>query len=236
MKTHESGRAPHLGARATLFTLALVAALAAVAALTELGTPAVAVPASAGQDFGSNTCLNGFVWREAVPSDLVCVTPDVRTQTRQDNALAAARRSPNGGPFGPDTCLQGYVWREAVANDHVCVTPATREQARNDNLGAASRRNELRTTIGTYGSTPRYLVRTDRINVGRARVVLYNSATRKTIRSWSAPVKPYATAPGGLLSFKTGVPQCRGVVNAYFRVLDGFSGRKSDRKYVCATL
>jgi hypothetical protein len=87
-----------------------------------------------------DTCLKGYVWREAVANDHVCVTPAVRTQTRQDNALADSRRDPNGGPYGPDTCLSGYVWREAVANDHVCVTPATREQARSDNAAADSRR------------------------------------------------------------------------------------------------
>lgn len=48
--------------------------------------------------FGPDTCLQGFVWREARPEDHVCVpvTPvDVREQTRSDNAQAAARRSPS---------------------------------------------------------------------------------------------------------------------------------------------
>jgi hypothetical protein len=87
-----------------------------------------------------DACVKGYVWREAVPNDHVCVTPAVQQQTRQDNALADSRRNPNGGPYGPDTCLVGYVWREAVANDHVCVTGATREQARSDNAAADSRR------------------------------------------------------------------------------------------------
>ena len=84
-------------------------------------------------------CIQGYVWREAVPSDHVCVTPPTRDQTAYDNSQAAARRDPNGGPYGPDTCLNGYVWREAFTSDHVCVTPATRSQAAYDNSQAAYR-------------------------------------------------------------------------------------------------
>jgi hypothetical protein len=88
----------------------------------------------------SDTCRTGFVWREATPSDHVCVTPETRTQTAQDNQQAAARRQAGGGDYGADTCRQGYVWREAVAGDHVCVTPATRTAVAQDNSQAASRR------------------------------------------------------------------------------------------------
>jgi TIR domain-containing protein len=83
--------------------------------------------------YGPDTCIQGYVWREATPSDHVCVTPATRDQTARDNSLAASRRSRTGGPYGPDTCITGYVWREAVANDRVCVTPAVRDQAARDN-------------------------------------------------------------------------------------------------------
>jgi hypothetical protein len=85
-------------------------------------------------------CIQGYVWREAIPGDHVCVTPEVRDQAAEDNRLADSRRSPTGGDYGPDTCLQGYVWREAVPSDHVCVTPETRDQAAEDNRLADSRR------------------------------------------------------------------------------------------------
>jgi hypothetical protein len=85
-------------------------------------------------------CLPGYVWREAVPGDHVCVTPATRDQAAQDNSLASSRVSPTGGAYGPDTCLQGYVWRDAVPGDHVCVTGETRAQAAQDNSLAASRR------------------------------------------------------------------------------------------------
>jgi hypothetical protein len=83
--------------------------------------------------YGPDTCIQGFVWREATPSDHVCVTSATREQVRNDNAAAVQRRSPNGGLYGADTCRQGYVWREAFPGDHACVTPATRKQALFDN-------------------------------------------------------------------------------------------------------
>lgn len=90
--------------------------------------------------YGPYTCVLGYVWREAIPDDYVCVTSDVRSQAWADNAQAAARVSPTGGAYGPDTCLQGYVWRGARPEDHVCVTPGVRDQTQYDNGQAASRR------------------------------------------------------------------------------------------------
>jgi hypothetical protein len=98
-----------------------------------------------GLPYGSDTCMQGYVWREAIPSDHVCVTPATRQQAQDDNGQASARRDPTG-PYGPDTCMQGYVWRDAFANDHVCVTPATRQQAQDDNRHAAER---LATSAGS---------------------------------------------------------------------------------------
>jgi Domain of unknown function (DUF4185) len=88
--------------------------------------------------YGPDTCKQGYVWREAIPDDHVCVTPDQRMLARQQNQDAASHRA-QGGPYGLDTCKQSYVWREAYADDHVCVTPAARAQARTDNEAASSR-------------------------------------------------------------------------------------------------
>lgn len=90
--------------------------------------------------YGPNTCSDGFVWRRAVPSDTVCVTPEVRTQTHIDNAKASERRNPNGGRYGPNTCLRGYVWRKAFPGDVVCVKPQARSQAAQDNSQANARK------------------------------------------------------------------------------------------------
>jgi hypothetical protein len=92
-------------------------------------------------------CLQGYVWREAVRGDLVCVTPATRSRTWYDNSQAQYRINPDG-PYGPDTCVQGYVWREAVSGDHVCVTPDIRSQAQADNAAAASRHNPARLVYG----------------------------------------------------------------------------------------
>ncbi|WP_193561415.1 hypothetical protein [Mycolicibacterium hodleri] len=122
-------------ARAT--TLAALSA----AALGALGSVAAGPPAAADPlPYGPDTCIQGFVWREARSGDTVCVTPDVRSQTAAQNAAAAANKEPNGGTYGPNTCKQGFVWRDAFGGDQVCVVPAVRDQAATDNAAAASRR------------------------------------------------------------------------------------------------
>jgi hypothetical protein len=118
----------------TLLSLS-AAALAALGAIAGSG-PAQADPSS----YGPDTCLEGFVWREASPSDHVCVTPAVRSRTAQENQLTASLREPNGGPYGPQTCKQGFVWREAFDGDTVCVTPDIRAEAATDNAAAESRK------------------------------------------------------------------------------------------------
>jgi len=97
------------------------------------------VLSGAGSRAAGDTCLQGFVWREASSTDHVCVTPQTRAETAADNAAAFSRINPNGGPFGRFTCLQGFVWREAFNGDTVCVTPETRAQAAADNAHAAQR-------------------------------------------------------------------------------------------------
>lgn len=94
---------------------------------------------SLGGAYGPDTCLPGYVWREAFPGDHVCVLPEARDRAQQDNVEAGSRRNPGGGDFGPDTCRQGYVWREASSSDHVCVIPETRSQAAEDNQRAGQR-------------------------------------------------------------------------------------------------
>jgi hypothetical protein len=90
--------------------------------------------------YGPDTCIDGFVWREALATDHVCVSPGARQQARDENTQAGARRNPAGGPYGPDTCLVGFVWREATGDDHVCVPPQSRQQARDDNAHAQERK------------------------------------------------------------------------------------------------
>ena len=87
------------------------------------------VPANADPalPYGPDTCIQGLVWREARPGDTVCVRPEDRARTAQENATAADRVDPNGA-YGPQSCKQGFVWREAFDGDTVCVTPDTRRE------------------------------------------------------------------------------------------------------------
>lgn len=78
--------------------------------------------------YGPDDCYRGFVWRQANPNDRVCVTPEVRDQTQQDNARALRHYLP-----GLPCRYAGYVWREAFPGDKVCVTQETREQVIEDN-------------------------------------------------------------------------------------------------------
>jgi hypothetical protein len=94
-------------------------------------------------------CVQGYVWREANPSDQVCVTVAERSQVAADNAAAPSRWV--NGAFGPHTCINGYVWRQAFTSpafDYVCVTPGQRSQAGADNAAAASRANPARQVFG----------------------------------------------------------------------------------------
>ncbi len=84
-------------------------------------------------------CRAGFVWREAMPRDHVCVVPSSRDQALIDNTFAATRVDETNHDYGPDTCISGFVWREAFAGDHVCVTPEIRAQSARENALAASR-------------------------------------------------------------------------------------------------
>jgi hypothetical protein len=241
--------------------------LAAVAVAVLLPSLSAPVPATAGAhvgpvaaaatDYGPDTCLVGWVWREAYPGDVVCVTPAVRTQARVDNAAAASRVDPRGGTFGPKTCKPGYVWREARASDLVCVTPATRAQAKADNAAAAPRRNSVvvgmsRWTSGSTvtcdppvcttqndGGVRRHRAVVANVNLGWVWLGLYRSTSTKSVWGTYVQAVRVGTRPGGVATFDTPQPVCPGRANAYFRARDKTSSRWSERipvAYGCKTL
>ena len=146
-------------------------------------------------------CLVGFVWREARPGDVVCVSGAERSETRQENALAASRRA-GSGPFGPDTCLQWFVWREAYSGDHVCVPPASRTRARASNAAAPSRANPARMAFGPNTCQPGFVWREaddfDWVCVGapvRTQVRADNAAAPSR-RAGGGPFGPDTCNPG----------------------------------------
>lgn len=83
-------------------------------------------------------CLSGYVWREAGANDAVCVTPESRALSAQENAVAASRRDVRGG-YGSASCANGFVWREAFDGDLVCVTPERRAAVAEENRLAPER-------------------------------------------------------------------------------------------------
>jgi hypothetical protein len=95
--------------------------------------PKQAPPAGPNLAESPRPCLPGFVWRQAVAMDYVCVTPQTRAQAAADDKAMKQRTASNG------TCIQGYVWRMTVPLDHVCVTPETRDQAQRDNAAMNQR-------------------------------------------------------------------------------------------------
>lgn len=115
-------------------------AVASAAVIAASITVTVMQPASAEPlPYGPDTCINGFVWREARVGDTVCVTPAVRDQTAAQNANAGANKDPSQA-YGPESCSQGYVWREAFDGDTICVTPGVRSATLADNAAAPSRK------------------------------------------------------------------------------------------------
>lgn len=94
--------------------------------------------AGTAQLYGPATCRAGFVWREAAPSDLVCVPPEARDRVAHENATAAERW--RGGAEGRHSCMRAYVYREAFAGDDVCVTPESYDLAAEENALGPGRR------------------------------------------------------------------------------------------------
>ncbi|KAH0545391.1 hypothetical protein FGG08_000532 [Glutinoglossum americanum] len=203
-------------------------------------------------DFGPDTCLEGWVWREAVAGDHVCVTPAIRAAAATDNSRAASRRNPSGGPFGPDTCLQGYVWREATPTDHVCVTPATRTQTANDNGQVVKRRvipsiwmtkwfpepvcNGDICGITSDNDIPRFYINGEHFNIGPVTVGVYRSSNGSPLWQTTLNAESHIGNIAGSFGTKTNVIDCEfsptTQTNAYLRARDNISNRWSNPIYV----
>jgi hypothetical protein len=78
--------------------------------------------------YGPETCVQGYVWREAFVGDTVCVPPGFRSQMFADNRDADLRHE-----RGSRNCISGYEWRQARPSDLVCVTPEIRSQVADQN-------------------------------------------------------------------------------------------------------
>ena len=109
-------------------------------------------PASTAPPPDPRICVSGYVWREATPDDLVCVSPDERdvqipNDEQQHEARTRRRFDPSSCPLNnPKSrkcyvteCAPPFVWRSATPGDKVCVTPERAQQVAADNAAASSR-------------------------------------------------------------------------------------------------
>ena len=119
---------------------AIIGGVLANSSSSSTPTPTPATPvATPDLPYGPDTCKPGYVWREVVPGDHVCVRPDRRTTAANENSMAGLRVNPTGS-YGPNTCKSGFVWREAYSGDVVCVSPARRTQVSRENRDGSSHR------------------------------------------------------------------------------------------------
>lgn len=208
-------------------------------------------------DPGPETCRQGYVWREARASDLVCVSPQTRTQVAADNAAKAGRWT--NGAYGPHTCIVPYVWREAFAGDDVCVSGSQRTLAAQDNAAGSSRKVLAKLWISKYTIAPTdngdgtsTTTSTDSIARLKINGSHYNYGTVKVAIRWShnnalywygdVTASSHAGYAGGSFGKKTGKFDCSAPgkpANAYAYAYDTQSGRFSARVPVrvgCAVL
>jgi hypothetical protein len=206
--------------RSHLRSAGLGLAAAASVAVLVVGTGSTA---SAAGDYGKDTCLEGYTWRETIPTDHVCVTPAARAQAQADNAAAAQRRWGTG-------CQPDYTWRGAIAtgeadleaavsfayatgqdptvyvqahfdalaaNDRVCVTSAVRSQTVADNNAWNTR--VLRMSVDLSPYTAPVTLQGRGFNAGTAYVAVVRSSDNTVLwQTWistSAGADFTVTAP-----------------------------------------
>jgi hypothetical protein len=195
-------------------------------------------------NYGPDTCLQGWVWREAYPGDVVCVTPATRTQTAEDNAAASSHVVVSRWPFFPRPCISGYVWRQADPTDYVCVLPATAAQAQADNAQAANRRASLNIWLSTWTdpnlpwktcaqgtNTVGVVVNGDHFNLALVTVGIYNLVNNATLATVTLPAIASPPHIAGTFSLTFNIPYCAPSLdsfpNAFAQAYDYVSERNS---------
>jgi hypothetical protein len=148
------------GFRASLGVLAVAMAFGLASPMPASPTQAVQLVATIGsldaglaaQPHDPDTCKPGWVWREARPTDHVCVTDETRRETAAENAVRGSRMAGHGNY----TCKSPFVWREAYPGDRVCAPVESRNRAHKDNAAAAGRRapNPCAAIDGTSNGIP----------------------------------------------------------------------------------
>lgn len=195
-------------------------------------------------------CLMGYVWRQAVAGDYVCVTPATRAQAAADNAAAASRVNPQGGPWGPNTCYYGWVWRGVTSTDYVCVTPDTRAQVQADNAQAANRELLMRLWLSDWDPTPPppctgpvcstggnggplFQVNGENFNFGKVMLVVRSDSDNSIVWTAIVTAQTYTGFNGAALYAQSPLLDCTtdpyATPNDYLQAYDEVSGSWSAR-------
>lgn len=202
-------------------TIKIAATMAAPAVALAALTVGSGVAPVAAQPYGPDTCIQGYVWREAAPGDNVCVTPAVRDATAAQNAQAVANRDPNGA-YGSNSCKQGFVWREAFDGDVVCVTPDVRSATLADNAAAPSRKasNSAGPTPQSQGTEVTFEI----TGSGTVYTIDTDPPSARVPEGTPVPFKRTMTVPSGVDLIqvvavgKTGEQGCRITVDGFVGV------------------
>lgn len=158
-----------------------------------------------GGAYGQYTCQQGYVWRQVVPDDYVCVTPDERSQAAADNAQANNRAA----------LLRLWLsdW-----------TPPPQQPQQNCSGGVCT------TTEGGWDG-PNFQINGDHFNFGQ--VILQIRGNDGTVLwSGTATAGAYAGYAGGAFGAQTDIGDCSQVQgttsNDYAIAYDVTSGRWSN--------
>jgi hypothetical protein len=154
--------------------------------------------------FGPYTCKSGFVWREAVNGDLVCVTPQARQIAANENAAAPGRTLPTGW------CVSGFVWRESRPSDLACVPVASRDRVARENVDAVH-------NLADPAATP------------RGGLTL---SIERTQRGYWLYVSGGGMSPNGWVSFYAVGSNWQGPYSLGHSLIANSSGAVADRSYI----
>ena len=185
-------------------------------------------------DYGPDTCLEPWVWRDAWQGDHVCVPAATRDQNAADNAIAYSRTGANG------TCLPGFVWRQANASDHVCVTPERQTQTAFDNSQAANRVAALHIWLThdypIAGSPGLITINGDHFNLASVTIDIYRTSDDSVMFS---KIFTPGYSPGyiaGSFGVPTDIVDCEAVsdlgYDSWVQVFDSVSTRISNKIYL----
>lgn len=193
---------------------------------------------AAGGDYGPDTCLEGYVWREATRDDHVCVAPAKRDLAASQNADQATRHNPDG------TCKSPFVYREATPSDKACVSESQRLFARWDNRDGPKHRASLNVWFGptywVWRDTDIYSyflqLEGDHFNLGSNNIEVWvmrpKSDNGKLVKLTTVSGTAMDGKVAGSILVKTGIDDFRkdGVKNdSYFQVKDLITGRWSEK-------